>query len=136
MDYEALAAELTNDPIGRNYAAMADEDVVISLNTEDRTRIKSWVTGYDVFRATDPTEFESKTEVQRREWMMLCAIDQLDPDNNGIMVALAQSIFDIPANSPTVQALIVLRTETITRFQELGFGFKAVLGDVQNARNL
>lgn len=36
MDYVVLAAELTNDPLGRGYASMSDSEIADSLNARDR----------------------------------------------------------------------------------------------------
>lgn len=39
MDYTILSAELADDPLGRGYAAMTDQEVVDSLHAEDRTQV-------------------------------------------------------------------------------------------------
>lgn len=36
VDYTILTAELTDDPLGRGYSAMSDQEVADSLNTADR----------------------------------------------------------------------------------------------------
>lgn len=41
MDYTILTAELADDPLGRGYSAMTDQEVADSLNAANRTQVVS-----------------------------------------------------------------------------------------------
>lgn len=131
MDLDALKAEIDSDPLTRGYAGMDDAAVAASLNTADRSRNKTSVSGSDVFAQIDATEFNAKTADQKRDVLQLCAIDSLDPFGVG-----ADIIVDVfGGGSTTVTTLAAFRVETISRAEELGLGVVAT-GHVEEARRL
>ncbi len=133
MDYVALKAELDTDPLTRGYAGMTDEQVVTDLNTENRTRIKDSLTGAEIYSVTDGTEFAALTDAAKAQWLALCAIESIDPNNGTPAAALTTDLFG--GGSTTQGALVALREETVSRAVEIGLG-NVIIGDVQNARAL
>lgn len=137
MDYQALKSELDTDALGFGYSGMTDAVVVTAINSVDspygQTVIKEFLTGAEVFKATDSTEFDALTDAQRSEWLNLCGIEQLDPANGTPAAAAATRIFG--GGSTTLANLQSLREEVISRATQLGLG-AVNLGDVQNARAL
>ena len=130
MDLDALKAEIDSDPLARGYSGMDDAAVAASLNTVDRQRNKTSVSGSDVFAQIDATEFNAKTADQKRDVLQLCAIDSLDPFGVG-----ADIIQDIFGASTTVTTLQAFRVESISRGEEIGIGAVAP-GHVEEARRL
>lgn len=137
-DIQALKAELDADPLGRGYAGMNGQQVVDDLNTAYRTRNRSSVSGDEVFNAADGAELSalaSGAAGNQRKFQMflaLCGRDAVDPFGTA-NVSLIQEIFG--GGSATVTALNALRTEQVSRAQELGF-FDLAAWHVDAARNL
>lgn len=135
-DIQALKTELASDPLGRGYSALSDQAAADSLNAVDRDRIKSSLSGDDVFNAADPAELAALakgTSAQKAEFQMflaICARESIRPDGNAT-TRLIREIFG--AGSTTLTNLDVLRTETVSRGDEIGFGTVG-LGDVAEAR--
>lgn len=65
-DIDALAAELANDPLGRGYSGMTDQQVADDLNTAYREIIRSNLSGSTIFNAIDPTEFGGLSDQQKQ----------------------------------------------------------------------
>lgn len=132
-DIKTLVDELTNDPLGRGYAGMTDQEVVDSLNAADRSRNKQAITGDDAFQATDAAEWGTLSDPQRSQWLAFCGRQTIDPFGSA-NVAFVQSIFG--GGSQTVQSLAALRLEAISRAEELGYPGRVRLGHVERARAL
>lgn len=116
--YDILAAELTDDPLGRGYAGMTDLQVSVSLNTVNRTRPWPFLTGDDAFQATDSSEFAALTNDTRRGlWLSFCARDTIDPFATA-NVAFVTWLFG--GGSQTVANLASVRQENLSRAEELG----------------
>jgi hypothetical protein len=137
MDYQALRNELDTDALAFGYSGMTDAQVVSAINSVNspygQTVTKSSLTGAEVFKATDSTEFDALTDAQRSEWLSLCAIQDLDPNNGTPAAATATRIFG--GGSTTLASLQSLRDEVVSRAVQIGLGSVHV-GDVQNARAL
>ncbi len=135
-DIQALKTELTTDPLGRGYAGMGDQAAADSLNTVDRQRNKTSITGDEIFNAADGAELAALANgaagPQRKFQMFLalCGRDSVDPFGTA-NVALIQEIFG--GGSATITALAALRTEPVSRGVEIGFGTVGS-GDVSEAR--
>ena len=130
MNLDILRTELT---AGHPITGVYSEDDAIAagqLNTINRTRIRTSMTGDEVFAATDPGEFGALTEHKRLTWLSLCGRSATDPAETA-NEALVKWIFG--ASSATLTALVAARTEHITRAAELGLGF-VYPGHVENAR--
>jgi uncharacterized phosphosugar-binding protein len=112
-----LATELSNDPLGRGYAAMSNAEVVDSLrNVLDRSRTRSRMDSSEVFQAIDIAEFNAKTDLQQRNVMAVLSFGSVNPQ--GKEAALFTNIFG--AGSATITALAAARLESISRSVELG----------------
>jgi hypothetical protein len=130
MDIEKLATELTDDPLGRGYAGMTDQEAADDLNTEYRTKPKPTITGDEAFTATDAGEFATLTDHQRVLWMAFTGKDAINPFH-AVNVALVDWIFG--DDSTTVANLAVIRVTPCSRAVELGLGIVRP-GHVENAR--
>ena len=121
----ALKDELADDPLGRGYDAMTDQELVDSLNTADRQRNRTSMTGDEVFQATDPAEFgelptgSGNTADEQGHWLAFCGRNEIDPFAKA-NVELVKSIFG--NTSATVINLAAARVESITRAVERGLG--------------
>ena len=129
MDYVALKAELTDDPLVRGYAGMSDEEAAADLNTEYRTRNKDTMTGSEILQAIDQTEFLAKTEAQQQRVWDLLHLGTLNPF--GVESDLFVGIFG--GGSATITALAAARVGVISRATELGLRYVRA-GYVQRAR--
>ena len=137
IDYQTLADELTNDPLGRGYAGMTDAAAAADLNTEYRTRIRATMTGDEVFQQTDPAEFAAlddgsanNTPDSQGHWLAFCGKDSIDPQATA-NVQFLRHIYG--ASSTTESNLAAARQETISRATELGFG-EVKVGHIEQAR--
>lgn len=124
-DFIKLKAELNTDPLARGYAGMTDDAAADSLNTADRARDRSALSGDELFNAAAAQELAalatgSNAQKQAFEmFLSLCARDSIDPFGSA-NVRLVQEIFG--AGSSTVPALAALRVETVSRAEELNIG--------------
>lgn len=126
-----LKTEVDIDPLGRGYAGMTDQQLVDSLNTSDRSRNRTSMTGDEVFQALDSqATWDGLTDAQRSNFLAFCARETIDPFG-AANVSLVVSIFGTP--SATLTNLNNARTELVSRANELGIGFVTV-GDVQYVR--
>jgi hypothetical protein len=132
MDYQALAAELTDDPLARGYAGMDDDQAAADLNTAYRTRTRAYVYGWEIFNATDSAEYGALTDAQKSSWDALCAIFQIDTAS-GVAKSREAELFG--AGTTTRSNLQALRIEDISRATELGLPWIRT-GDVTYARSL
>ena len=133
MDLDALKAEIDSDPLTRGYAGMDDAAVAASLNTADRSRDKTSVSGSDIFAQIDGAELDALSDAARTEILQLCAIDTVDPFGPAANIVLR--VFAGAAGTVTRPALSAFRVETISRAEELGLGVVAT-GHVEEARRL
>jgi len=126
-----LSDEITNDSLVRGYNTMTNAEVATSLNdTIDRPDVKQYLTGSDIFNATDDTEYAALAAADKESWVRLCAIDSIDT-LSGIAKSREAELFG--AGTATRTNLLAIRTTTISRAQELGLG-SVNEGDVIQAR--
>jgi hypothetical protein len=132
-----LETEVQTDPLGRGYSGMTDAQVVTDLNTVYRTRNKSFLSGDEVFAATEPTEFNALDDGSstladiKNQWLSFCGRDTID----AFVTANEQFVIDIfGGGSTTVSNLQDLRTEDISRAQELGLHSNITPHQVNQAR--
>ena len=113
----ALKTEHDDDPLGRGFSGMSDQEFVDSMNALDRSRNRTSMTGDEVFKNIESKAiWDGLTGDQRLEFLSLCGRDILDPfaDANEDVV---KTIFG--NTSATVIALQAARVEAISRAQEL-----------------
>lgn len=130
-DITIIQNEITNDPLTRSYSGMTDQQVADDLNTVYRTRVRSSMSGDDVFQATDTTDWTGLTADQQNLWMSFCGRSAIDPAGAS-NVALVENLFGNPSTTRT--NLLNIRTENISRAVELGLG-TVTEGDIWDARN-
>lgn len=130
---QAIRDELDTDPLVRGYAGMTNQQASDSLNAVDQVRIRSSISGSEIFKATNSTEFDALTDAQRAEWLRLCAIDEINPSNATPAAAIVARLFG--GGSTTIGNLAALRNETVSRATVIGVG-TVNIGDVENARSL
>ncbi|MEE9185243.1 MAG: hypothetical protein V3U39_12330 [Acidimicrobiia bacterium] len=129
MDLAALKAELlAGHPETGAYSGNASV-AAAQLNLENCSQNKASLTGNELFTSTDAGEFTALTDPAKQMWVSWCSTDR-DP-RNANNVAFVNYIFG--AGSVTMAALAALRTEAISRAQELDFG-AVDPGHVQRAR--
>jgi hypothetical protein len=116
MDYAALKAELTADPLGRGYASMGDQEIADSMNALTRTRNRASMSGSEVINSVVATEYAALTAANKQLLWDLVHLGQLNPF--GVEATLMVSVFG--AGSQTIAALAAKRVETVSRAQELG----------------
>lgn len=118
MDLVALKAELTNDPIGRNYASLSDEGVANSLNANDRQPNRDTLEAGYLVASIVQAEYGTLSAAQK-DYLRLIAMAQTLPLTATVKQELA-SIF--PANSTTRANLLALMKRPGSRAEELGLG--------------
>lgn len=123
---DILDTERNSDPLLRGYDTMDDAQFLTSITTVDRTRNRTFMTGGEVKKQIDTTEFNALTEGQKQIILSMCARDDLDPF--GLDADIVQDIF--PGGGATITALVAARVENIARYEELGLP-EPTLGDVQ-----
>ena len=127
---DKLRAELTVDPLGRNYAGLTDTQVVQSLRLVNRTLTRTSMSGDLVFQQTNGTEFGALTDAKKSQWLAFCGRDAIDPAAPA-NVSFVQYVFG--AGAATLTSLAASRQYSVSRADELGLG--AVFeGDVARAR--
>ncbi len=116
--FEMLKQELQTDPLGSGYAAMADQQVVDSLEVVDRPSKAMWP-ATKVLNAIVKTEFIALSNVNKQLVWDILHIGDINP--YGIEASLFLDAFG--GSSATITALVALRNaERISRGQELGLG--------------
>jgi len=132
MNIQALAVELSTDPLGRGYNSMTSDEAAASLNTANRSIVVDTVSGSVVLSATNQAEFTNLTAEQQDRWLNLCGINDLDV-GTGPAKSIALSLF--PNGTTTFDSLAALKTRLISRANELGLGWVKA-GHVIEARGL
>jgi len=123
-----LSDEITNDPEGFGYAAMADLDAANAMNVVNRLRDRTLMTGSELLGHADVAEYNALSDAKKDNWLSLCGVDSIDPFGSGVQV-----VVDIwGGGSQTIANLQAARVETISRAQELGITVNE--GDINHAR--
>jgi len=118
MDYVKLKAEIDDDPLARGYSGMTDQQVADSLNTADRVVVREEIVGNELFSYTDETEYLALSDALKSQWLSLCSIDIIRKN----AVPIIKSIF----NSGSATWGNIVKTETLSRAEELGLGLVSV----------
>jgi hypothetical protein len=103
---------------------MTDAQFQSSITTSDRTRNRTTLTGGEVKKEIDTTEFNALTAGNKQIILALVARDDLDPF--GLDADIVQDVFGAGTTLSNLQAA---RVESITRAEELGLP-NPTLGDV------
>ena len=129
-DIAKLAAELTDDPLTRGYAAMTDEEAADSLNTVNRTRNRDTMTASAVLNAVVISEWNALTDAQRQQIWDVLHIGEINPF--GVEATIFVSVFG--GGSATITALQAARLEAISRAVEQEIGDPVFPTHVEHAR--
>jgi len=118
MSNRALENEIAGDPLGEGYASMTDDQLLVSLNAKTRTRNLTSIDGRTVRDRVDNAEYDALTDAKKQQFLTLTAVEDLDPF--GMAANVIKGIFG--AGSTTLSNLAGMRTESISRSQEIGWG--------------
>ena len=129
MNIVALKTELLDDPLARGYAGMNNVEAATSLNTVNRTRNKTSMTGSEVINNVDATEWGALTDIQQSKVWDIIHLGTLNPF--GVEATLLIAVFG--GGSDTIAALAAARVDAVSRGEELGLGLVRP-GHVENAR--
>ncbi len=113
----ALKDELANDPLGRDYASMSDEELVADLNTPRIPRNRTSMSGREIAAAIDNGEYDALRDVQKSQILALIASNDIDPF--GFTANVVKNIFGAGV---TLTNLAAVRVEMISRTTEIGAG--------------
>ncbi len=118
--YAAIQTEINDDPLTRNYAGMTDDEIVVSLNTQDRD---FWVTltSAEIFQAVDLTELAALSvgnKARTDRIFQLTGDIQTGPGAN----ARAELLSVFGGGSATVTNLAAAANKLIGRGEEIGVG--------------
>ena len=130
MDNAVLLAELTDDPLGRGYSGMTDEEAATDLNTVYREVNVTSVSGQDLVEATATLDYDALDAAQLQEYWGICGMGEIlvnATNTKNKLLAMFGPGTDTRAN------LAVLQKTTISRTAELELGTVAV-GHVQRVR--
>lgn len=129
-EMEILKAEISGDPLARGYSGMSDLEVADDLNTVYRTITMEYVSGSDIFNATDDIEYGALTDAQKAAWDRLCGIESIDT-TSGIAKSREVELFGPGTNTRSnLQALKII---DVSRAAELLLPIVRE-GNVQEAR--
>ncbi len=131
MPWQKLLDELTADPHGRGYSEMTDEEIAADLQVSRISRVKSAMSGDEVFQQTDKVEFAAMTDAKKQLWLAFTgrAINPGAAPNEDFVKWL------FGAASATVANLAAARVETITRAQDLRLP-ELHAADIRRAREM
>ena len=113
-----LGTEIDTDPLGRGYSGMGDAALLTSLNTANRSRNRTEMTGREVKAQVNATEYNALSDAKKQQMIELVKRDDLDLF--GIDRDILIDIFG--GGSTTVSNLASARVELISRGVEIGWG--------------
>ena len=122
FDETVLSDEIANDPLGRGYAGMTDQQAANSLLAVNRTRNRTTMTRQEVYENIQTSALAALTALQVAQ-LNLALSDTVNPFGNAAQVFT--NIFG--GGSATITALAAARVESVSRSNELG------LGDLESA---
>ena len=136
--YSKLRDELINDPLGRGYAGMDAETAANSLNTENRDRNRTEMSGREVMDAfnANGAEWDALATADQDRIISLCGRGQGGSDGGLNPFGNDAKIFQDAAAGATgaIAALATARVESISRATELGLP-EIKAGHVEYARS-
>ena len=129
MDYAILKAELLEGHPDTGAYEADDAIAAEQLNTVNRSRDKTSMTGSEILNAIDKAEYLALSEADKDRTWKLLHLGTLNPF--GVEAELIANIFG--GGSATVAALKAACKEDISRANERGFG-TIYEGHIQQAR--
>ena len=128
-----LKNELDNDPLARGYAGMTDSQAANSLNDENITIVRDFISGQEVFQALDVTEFQALTVANKSTVLEITHRDEINTANSNERNFLLD-IFG--GGSTTVSNLQSVRNQNISRAFQIGIPVTIKPGYVNRARSI
>ena len=125
----SLEDEIANDPLGRGYSGMTDEQILTSLNTKDRSRNRATMTASEVANEIDIGEFNALSNASEAKIWNVLHLGTINPF--GIEVTIFVNAFG--GGSTTITNLRAARVVSISRKQELRMG-RVKIGQIEDAR--
>ena len=135
MNYSKLADELTNDPLGRGYSGMSDEEAANDLMSEYRTlyspitmgNIIRWAARYDAIYSLETAVTSGDADKRRLARAALAMIESPQVDTLDIGDVEISGMFDELVTlgvftSAEQDDLVAFGTSTISRATEVGLG--------------
>ena len=135
MNYSKLADELTNDPLGRGYSGMSDEEAANDLMSEYRTlyspitmgNIIRWAARYDAIHSLETAVTSGDADKRRLARAALAMIESPQVDTLDIGDVEISGMFDELVTlgvftSAEQDDLVACGTSTISRATEGGLG--------------
>lgn len=122
MANETLAAELTNDPLARGYAAMTDAQVAESLAVVDRPVERTTMRASEIFEAIVLSEYNALAAAKKAQVDRVLNLAGDDIPVGVTSKARAFMLDSFGAGSQTRTNLSALMTTTLSRAEELGLG--------------
>ena len=113
-----LEDEIANDPLGRGYAAMTDQQLLDSLNAKNRSRNRTSMTGREVATEVVNSEYDALPDAKKQQLLELHRSEDLDPF--GFAANIIKNVFGV--GSTTVTNLVAARVENISRGVEIRWG--------------
>lgn len=136
MALDATQLQTLRDYLDANpsiYSSLEAHEAANTLNALTETRVREFMTGSEVYDATDGVEFNSLTDAQKNQWLMMCQFELINPADGTPGVALVTSLFG--AGSDTQLNLNTLRNEQVSPATTQGLP-KIWAVDVEQARAL
>lgn len=116
-----LKDEIDNDPLGRGYAGMSDQEVSDDMNTEYREISVKSILSENVVAALVPSEVNALTVIQQRNLWGIIGAGSVRPDDPEVKSYFAD-LFG--AGTITRANLLALAKLTVSRAVELGIRVK------------
>lgn len=134
MDYAALRAELTTDPLALGYAALTDTQAAATLSALDtgRTQPRTAVPVQEIFNQVEDAAWPS-TAILQDKWRGVLSMPVVDASNTNTRAILGTIFPNSGATAATRTRLLALSTTPVSRATELGLG-TVTAGDVALAR--
>lgn len=111
-----LKQELLTDPLVRGYSGMTDSQALTSLNTVNISVDVETVEGWQLWGATDVTEWGALSAANRSFWQTLLTQQQIRVKDQSVRDNVL-ALFG--AGTATRTALIALQTRLISRREQL-----------------
>ncbi len=121
---DTLALEEANDPLGRGYASMTNDEMADDMNVKNRTRDRTNMSAGEIMEQIDGGEFSAlnnaaKARVDRV--LSLGAEIIIGPGNSHNAVQELLATFGAASN--TISKLSAAREQIISRAEELNLPF-------------
>jgi hypothetical protein len=112
-EYNAILGNGSLDRVGK-ASALADK---LNATNTNQTVIRASMSGSEVWKATDLTEFNALPDARRADWLRFCGIDVHDPEVGGVSETFVVDTFG--AGSNTTSMLATRRQQTVSRAAKL-----------------